>query len=181
MADISYAIALTFPDDIMEAFDRLREKYNKYVDYKIVPHITLVYPFSPMVDISTVEKKLEELSQRTRPFSIVFDSIQYFEKFVNVAYAAVMDKQRLVELITDIDNSLKGLIKIEEIFRELNQEDIIPHMTISDRIPDDVFTTIKEELADYKLYYKCDITDFTLFSAENDGNWQRARVFDLQG
>ena len=181
MVEDSYAVALTFPDDIAGAFSKLREKYNKYVDYKIEPHITLVYPFAPIIDIMNVYERLEGVSQRTKPFTLVFDGIKYFEGEVNVAYAAVANQQQVADLHADIYNSLEGLIKVEDIFERVVKENFVPHATISDDIPGDEFPDIKQALAGYEIDFQCEITEFVLFSAGNDGIWKRGRVFKLTG
>ena len=181
MAEDSYAVALTFPGDIAGVFSQLREKYNQYVDYKVEPHITLVYPFRPIADIMAVSGKLAEVSQRVKPFTLAFNSIKYFEGEVNVAYAAIANRQRVADLHTDINNALDGLIKVEDIFERFDGEDFIPHMTISDDIPDEAFSGIKQALAEYKMSHECEITEFVLFSAGNDGIWKREKVFKLNG
>jgi len=150
MTKISYAVALTFPGDIEEVFKKLREKYNKYISYKIIPHITLVYPFTPTLNITVLYEKLEEVARRTKKFIIVLEGIEYFEVKVNVAYIAVRNTRTVKNLHTEIYNSLKGLIKVEAIFEDYDHEEFVPHMTISDEIPYDVFPTIKRELKNYK-------------------------------
>ena len=180
-AEDSYAVAITFPGNIAGVFSQLREKYNQYVDYKIEPHITLVYPFIPIVDIVVVSEKLAEVSQMTKPFTLVFDGIRYFEGEVNAAYAAVANRLPLADLYTGINNALRGLIKVEDIFERFDREDFVPHMTISDQIPDEAFPVIKKELAEYGMSRECEITEFVLFSAGNDGIWQREKVFKLNG
>ena len=72
-----YAVVLTFPGDIAESLNKLREKHNKYTGYTIEPHLTLVYPFVPQGDITTVNEKLDAVAGRTKPFTLILNGIEY--------------------------------------------------------------------------------------------------------
>ena len=176
---IDYAVALTFPSEVTERLSRLREKYNQYVGYTIEPHLTLVYPFLPKDNISIIKEKLKAVAKRTKPFTLVLNGIKYFEEENNVAYAAVKNKQPVVDLHIDIMSSLKGLITEEYTDGMYDFERFTPHVTIGEQIPDEVFLTVKKVFSDYELHHEIEIVSFVLFSADENGIWKPTCVFEL--
>ena len=178
---IDYAIDLIFPGAIAKELNSLREKYNQYVGYTIEPHLTLAYPFLPEVDISLVKEKLNAVSKRTKPFTLILDGIAYFEGKNNVAYAAIENKQPVVALHIDIMRSLNGLIKEEYTDGQYNLERFTPHVTIGDQIPQEVFASVKKRFSDYRLYYEIEMLSFVLSSADEDGVWKPNCLFKLSG
>jgi len=151
------------------------------MNYIDIPHLTLVYPFVPEVDITIVNEKLEALAKRIKPFTLVLDGIEYFEGDNNVAYIAIEDKRPVIDLHTDIMHSLNGLIKEEYTDGQFNLERFTPHVTVGERIPDEVFLTVKKTFADYQLHYEIEIGSFPLVSSGEDGIWKTVRVFELSG
>jgi 2'-5' RNA ligase len=55
-----YSVALTFPGELETLLSNLREAYRPHMHYSFVPHITLVYPFSPADGIENVITRLEK-------------------------------------------------------------------------------------------------------------------------
>ena len=178
---IDYAIALIFPGAIAKELNVLREKYLHYVGYTIEPHLTLVYPLLLEVDISLVKEKLDAVSKRTKPFTLILNGIEYFEGKNNVAYAAIKDKQPVVALHIDIMRSLNGLIKEEYTAGQYNLERFTPHVTIGEQIPEDVFPAVKNRFSGYRLHYEIEMDSFVLFSAGEDGVWKPNCLFKLSG
>jgi 2'-5' RNA ligase len=173
-----YAVVLTFPGEVAEGLNRLREKYNRYVSYTIGPHLTLEYPFTPMVDVAIINTRLEAVAKRTKPFTLVLSEIKYFEGANNVAYVAVKDRRLVVDLHVDIFHSLEELVK-EEYDGRYALKHFTPHVTIGEHIPDEVFPAVKKEFSDYKLDYRSEVASFALFSGGMDGVWEPVRVFGL--
>ena len=178
---IDYAVALTFPSEVDELLSRLREIYNQYIGYTIKPHLTLVYPFVPQVDITIIKEKLKAVAKRTKPFTLVLNGIEYFEGANNVAYAANENKQPVIDLHIDIISPLKELIKEEYTNGQYNLERFTPHVTIGGQIPDEIFPTIKKKFSDYDIHHEIEIVSFVLFSSGEDAIWKPACVFELSG
>jgi len=176
----TYAVVLTFNGEIEEVFGRLREDYQQYINYTIVPHITLVYPFVPVFSLFRVIEQLERAAKQTKQFNITLNRIEFFENGNNVAYAAIQHRRAVKKLHTDIIKSLDGLIKEWHTDGRFNLEKFVPHVTIGERIPAAVFPDIKKRLSSYRLHYEDTITEFSLFSEEN-GDWEINRVFTLSG
>ena len=177
-----YAIVLTFPDEVAKVLSELREliKYQRYVSYNIEPHLTLKQPFIPEVDLTIINERLRAIAERTRPFTLVMNGIGYFGGANNVAYAAVENKQLVIELHTDIVHTLKGLVKQEDT-ETYELERFTPHVTIGESIPEDVFPTINKMLSGHKLHLECEISAFALYSGTWDGVWEPVCVFKLSG
>jgi 2'-5' RNA ligase len=174
---IDYAIALTFPIEVVDELDSLREEYNRYVSYLIEPHITLVYPFQPEVDIAIIKEKLEAVARRTKPFTLVLNGINYFEGGNNVAYVTIENMHPVRELHRSIVNSLSKSVKELPGY---NFSEYIPHITIGEKIPEVILPIIKKKLANYRIHYECRIDYFSLFSEDNRV-WSQKRVFKLSG
>jgi 2'-5' RNA ligase len=175
-----YTIALTFAPDIEKTLNKLCEKYLKYTDYQIVPHLTLIYPFMPVFSLYRVNEQLEKVAKRTKPFNITLNGINFFEDESNVIYAAIENKRPVKKLHIDLVRSLEGLIKEQYTDGKYNLERFVPHVTIGNKIPHDIFTLLKKRLSKYRLHFEDNITDFILF-AEIKGLWQPKRVFHLSG
>ena len=173
-----YAVVLTFSDEHVKELNKLREKYQRYVSYTIVPHLTLKYPFTLIADIAIVNDKLKAVAGKIKPFTLVLNGIEFFEGINNVAYAAIENKRPVIALHAEIVHSLKGLVKEEdEEIYELDR--FTPHVTMGESIPEDVFPAIKKMLADYDLHLECQISAFSLYAGTWDGVWKLESVFEL--
>jgi 2'-5' RNA ligase len=177
---ITYAVVLTFNEKVEKIFSRLRARYPECLNYTLVPHLTLAYPFVPVFSLFRVLEQLDAVAKRTKQFKITLNGIEFFENGNKVAYAAVEKKRAVKRLHADIIGSLDGLIKEWYTDGKFNLEKFVPHVTIGDRIPAAVFPDIKKWLSKYKLHYEDNITEFSLYAGEN-GDWQISRVFQLAG
>jgi 2'-5' RNA ligase len=174
----SYAIVLTFSNEIENIFNKLRANFQQYIDYTIVPHITLVYPFAPVFSLYQVNEQLDKVAKRTKQFNIMLNGIKFFENGNKVVYAALQNRRAVKKLHTDIIKSLDGLIKELRTDGKFNLEYFTPHVTIGEKIPAAKFPGIKKRFSRYKLHYEDKITCFGLF-VEEKGDWERMRVFEL--
>jgi 2'-5' RNA ligase len=176
----TYAVTLTFSEETAEKINGLRTEYQELTDYVIDPHITLVYPFMPVFSLFRVNEQLDKVARRTKQFSITLNGIEFFENGNNVVYAALENRRPVKKLHTDIIKSLEGLIKEWRTDGKFNLEKFVPHVTIGEHIPDNIFPEIKKQYSKYWIHYEEKITRFILFS-EKDGIWERKRVFKLVG
>ncbi len=175
-----YAVVLTFSGEVAGRLNQLRDKYNRYVSYTIEPHLTLKPPFTPEVALTVIREKLQAVAGRTEPFTLVLNGVKYFEAVNNVAYVAIETKHPVIDLHADVVHALKGLVKqAEEDPYEL--ERFTPHVTIAESIPQDVFPTVRKDLADYKIHLECEISAFSLYSGTWDGVWRPVSAFELSG
>lgn len=174
----SYAIVLTFSEEIENVLNKMRQEFQQYIDYIIVPHVTLVYPFAPVFSLFQINEQLEKVAKRTKQFSITLNGIKYFEKENKVVFAAIQNRCPVKKLHIDIIKSLDGFIKELDTDGKFNLDNYMPHVTIGSHIPDSVFKSVKKRFFRYKLHYVDKITCFSLFG-EDKGDWERMRVFNL--
>lgn len=174
----TYAVALELSDKIADKLSKLRTDYQQVMEYMINPHITLVYPFSPVFSLFQINEQLEKVAKRYEPFNINLNGIGFFENGNNVIYAALENIRPVKKLHADIYTSLEGLIKEWQTDVDYNLEKFVPHVTIGANIPDSIFPEIKKKYSRYWFNYKDTITHFSLFS-EKRGTWERKRVYKL--
>jgi len=176
----TYAVALTFSEEVEKRLTTLGEDYLQYKKYTIIPHLTLLYPFAPVFSLFRVKEQLERVAKRTVEFNIILNGIEYFEGEHNVAYAAIENKRAVKKLHADIIESLDGLIKEWYTDGKYNLENFIPHVTIINNIPSRILPDVKKRFSRRKLRYENKIAGFSLF-AELSGDWQISRVFNFSG
>ena len=146
----------------------------------ITPHITLVYPFSPVFSLFQINEQLFKIAARHVPFSINLNGIGFFENGNNVVYAALENIKPVKKLHMDMVKSLESFIQYWNIEADYNLEKYVPHVTIGAKIPDNVWPEIKKKYSRYKFHFEETVTQFTLFS-EKKGTWERKRVYKLEG
>ena len=81
-----------------------------------------------------------------------------------------------MDLHYTLNQSVQGLIKADEQFNFAN---FVPHATIGEQIPDDVFPNVKASLSKLDIHFECRITSFTLFAEGEGGVWRPDEVFSL--
>ena len=176
----TYAIALVLSEKTAEKLNELRTDYQQENDYIINPHLTLVYPFSPVFSLFQVNEQLDKIARRHNQFNIVLSGIGFFENGNNVVYAALENIKTVKKLHTDIFKSLADYIQYWNIEADYNLEKYVPHVTIGAKIPDIIFPEIKKKYSRYRFHFEETVTQFSLF-AEKKGIWERKRVYKLAG
>jgi 2'-5' RNA ligase len=177
---ITYAIALILSNKTAEKLNKLRTDYQEANNYSVNPHITLVYPFSPVFSLFQVNEQLDKVARRHKQFNVILNHIAFFENGNNVVYAALHNTRTVKSLHIDIFRSLEGLIQEWNIEADYNMERYVPHVTIGAKIPDSIFPVVKKQYSTYRIYSEDVINRFVLFSDDN-GNWERKRVYELAG
>ena len=175
-----YAVDLLLPEKIENELDRLRGEYSRYIKHKIFPHITLKNTFKTKVDQKTIIDMLTAVARGTSPFKLVLNEIRYFEVETNVAFIGIANDKPLIDLRADISRRLEGLTEVVEQYREIDlPENYIPHLTIWEGIPNEIFPDYKKRLTDCKIDYEIEIASFTLFRKDMDEIWKLAHTFEL--
>lgn len=177
---IIYAVIITLSGKAHKEITTLREQYDKYVNYTIVPHITLLYPVALKNGLTAVYAKLAEAAHQTKPFVIELNGVQYFEGRNNVAYVAVEKRQPVVDLYHNINHALNRTL----VEKTSTYEHFTPHITVAELIPADMLPDIKMKLSKLVLRYRVRIDSFSLFSARQNKTWEtwkQEQVFKLLG
>jgi 2'-5' RNA ligase len=145
----TYALIVIPPPEIISFVDGYRKRFAKYTDYIIPPHFTIYPPFYN--DFSSEPDLIEKLIttfSKIMPAQIALSSINYFEGVNNVAFfePSPDSSSYLIKLLTEATNGLKG--KVKNVYEDYNfsPEKYKPHMTIAEKIPEDKFRSIKNEL-----------------------------------
>ena len=71
------AVVIIPPQDKWDSIQEIRKLYDRQIN-RWMPHITLLYPFRPEYEYSTLEKKFSEKCKTIRPFEIQLNQFKYF-------------------------------------------------------------------------------------------------------
>ncbi|MFW9999116.1 MAG: 2'-5' RNA ligase family protein [Candidatus Hodarchaeota archaeon] len=71
------AVVIVPPKEIWGPIQEIRENYDRNIN-RWMPHITLLYPFRPEDDYSTLEKEFSEKCNSIKPFEIYLKQFNYF-------------------------------------------------------------------------------------------------------
>jgi len=172
-----YAIALTMKGNAKKELTELRSRFGTNLNYRIEPHVTIIFRFTPKTDIGIIRSKLSGIAAQTKTFTMILNGIRYWEGKNNVAYVAVQNQLPVYNLYATIIHALEGLIAGDATF---NLQNFIAHLTISEHVPGESLAVLKKELAAFKPEYRVNINSFALFAAETNEEpeiWEPVRMF----
>ncbi len=172
------AVALLFPPDIANSIEKVRGEFGSARVRSVVPHITLVYPFTPTSPTTTIITRLNDVGQRIAPFVVSLDRVSYFESPTIVAYLSVIDNGETMRLHRALADSLRGLCQSELLHFE--NQNFVPHVSINDEISAEQLAQLKLRLDSLRLDLKPLIDHFCLFQNDGDG-WRIAEIIRLSG
>jgi 2'-5' RNA ligase len=144
-----YVVIVVPSQEIIDMVDRYRKKYARHTSYVIVPHFTVYPPFSILSSneneiINVLKNGLAGIGSQV----VKFEKIGYFEGKNNVAFFEPNAESinYLKSLLVKTTKSLEGRVK--NVYDDYNftPEKFKPHMTIAERMPEDSFVAVKEEL-----------------------------------
>lgn len=178
-----YAAVLTIPGKAGKEISALRERYARFMDYSIEPHLTLAYPFTTSVDLPLVRQQLDNAARGASPFNLKLSGVRYLEGPNNVAYVAIRDGRRIFALNRKIAGALKNLVASNEPLL-YDPKTFIPHVTIAEYIPQEMLAAVKDGLSVVHIDYTFRVGSFSLFFAkegEKPQIWRRASVHSFRG
>lgn len=182
-----YAVVLAIPGKVGKEIGALRKRYAGFMDYSIVPHITLAPLFTTPSESSLIYQKLDKAAQKITPFNVRLNRVRYFEVPNNVAYVAIADTRPIFALNRAIARALKGLVTasvlkgltIAEQPLLFDVKTFVPHATIAEHIPEERLVSVKSDLAAVEIDHIIRVRSFSLFLAKEDEKpqvWRRASV-----
>lgn len=179
----SYVLVLLPPKDVAKTVNKYRKKYAKYTKYIIPPHITIFPPFF-LKDISEKElvARLRESFLNEKSKRISLNSIGYFEGINNVLYFKpdTISSKYIVRLLITAVKSLGSLMKSAYEDYNFTPEKFVPHMTIAERVPDTIFSVVKEELSNYKNVISFTVSSIYVYKdVDGSGNWNQLQEIVL--
>jgi len=175
---IQVAAALLFPEDVSKAIDELRLRFGTPVVRAVVPHITLIYPFTPKTSIDVMHEGLEPVGQRHAPFTVLLNGFRYFEGENTVAYLAVEDAGPILTLHRSVADALSDIA--EGRLAHFENEHFVPHVTIHDGVPKERLPSLKAELNAVDFRREARMDSFALFANDGTG-WCIVGMVHLTG
>jgi 2'-5' RNA ligase len=156
--------------------DSYRIKYARYTSYVIVPHITLVPPFliekeSPIEIVHSLQKGYKGLP----PIKVILENVNFFEGKNNVAFVQpdAGSSESIRNILRKTTSILGNRIKNAYNGYYFTPEKFIPHLTIAESIPENIFSEIKSELAGLVFNYPFLVSSVFLFGQTGTSNiWQ---------
>jgi len=170
-------IGLIFPEDVTEKIDGLRKRFGTERVRAVPPHITLKQPFSSKAETGVIVEILQSVAATTRPFTVVLKDFDYFEGEQNMAFVAVQNPEKVRELHTKIVQVLYGLGEGGE---EHQLDRFVPHITITDLMLREQFSSLKSDLAACGFHMEAALDSFVLFANDGTG-WKHVHTFWLEG
>jgi 2'-5' RNA ligase len=152
-----YAIIIC-PELDNSKFDQFRAKYDPLHPW-VKPHITLVYPFDFNGDLAELEKHIEEVISKWRPFEVELKGIEKaWDHFILLK--TTEGRGKIIKLHEDLyTGMLNEFLSKEYIYN--------PHLTIglgTEENADEIFA----EAENLNLSYKTKVTEVVLSSIDGD-------------
>lgn len=163
--DNAYLLAVVPPKKIADFADKYRKKYAKYTGYHTPPHITIYPPFHLTdIDEAQLKKFLEKNLLDTAPFQVCIDSFDYFIGKNNVVYFKPDNRSESVlkSVLVKIFPTLKSHTKAIYNYFIVEPDSYRPHMTIAERIPEEVLPKLKQELNGEKVNFTFEVNSVQL-------------------
>lgn len=170
------AVALLFPSDVTRAIDEARKRFGSTRARSVVPHITLVYPFVPVVSVGTIAERLIDVAKRTAPFVIALNRFGYFEEPVRLIYLGVSNETEIARLHRAVSDAL--CVMSQSKIAHFDDRDFVPHISINDDVTGDQLPGIIKQLDLLHLDLRAKIDRFCLFQDEGDG-WKTSQTIDF--
>ncbi len=122
----STAVVIIPPEEIWSTIQDVRKMYDSYI-HRVMPHITLLYPFKPQSDFSKLESLFSTICKKIELFDICLHKFKYFHHGKQ-EYTIYLDPEPQ-NLITHLQ------YKILEIVPDCNdvalyKSGFIPHLSV---------------------------------------------------
>jgi 2'-5' RNA ligase len=159
-------------------FDDLEVRIGKYLRILTDPHITVVNPFYPKVPISEIERRLQEVAQKTNKFTLKYKGISRFEDSESVLYyIAVENELPVTELHYSLYDSISGLID-DQYEGKYNLANFTPHVSIGG-IPKKLQPIVEQALTEFTPKCEAELDYYSLCAENEDRTWTTLRNFSL--
>lgn len=172
-----YVLVVLPPKDVADFVDTFRQKFAKYTQYKIPPHITIYPPFHHLFETEgLLRAHLAQTFVATKPQRISLRGVGSFEGKNNVVFLepSRQAKGYLLDLVQKTDASLSG--KVEKAFKnyDFSPVNFNPHMTIAEHIPDEELSKIKTDLEQEDIRVAFLVNSLHLFKkTDNNPTWRQ--------
>lgn len=146
---------------------RLKHTYDAPLG--IPAHVTLLYPFVPTDELSAeVEERLARLLGAVEPFDVTFTRTA---RFPNVLYLEPDPSEPFTALTGAIAAEWPEHRPYEGV-----HEVVIPHLTVAERVSEELFERIREDV-EAGLPLATHVDEAQLYAEDEDGRWhERSRL-----
>lgn len=184
-----YGIALLVSDKMGKELDRLRKGFSEHMYFITIPHITLIHPFIPKVSLKLMIDRLNQIAERTKPFTLFLSGIEYSEHIKNKAqmkaYITIINKQPVMDLYHAINTFIIGPLK--DARGNLILDSYTPELIIGQNIPEEIIPGVRQKLYKESAKYEIEITTLGLFvrnpefTTNKGAEWTIVEEFALTG
>jgi len=180
----NYALVVLPSKDVSDIVDKYRQKYARFTSYVIPPHITLVPPFFIKSGIeSKIISILNDEYEKVQPFHVLINKVDYFEGTNNVAYFKpdVKSSIKIKDLVIKAADVLDNRISLYYDDYNFQPENIVPHMTIAEKLPQEKFSEIKLALNNVIIDFSFQVSSVYLFRQLSGANeWEESSEIRLK-
>jgi 2'-5' RNA ligase len=174
-----YALALILPREVENLLDQLRGNHGSQMAYIKLPHVTLGY-FETGVDLSTVQRTIQETTDKIESFRITLGGIEYFHSDFYTAFVSIENQEPILNLRQKISKHLQEKVNVI-----IGGYDALgayrPHITVGTNISDESFPAIKEMLSQQNVQLETTVETLVLGSVGEDGKMGISAAFQLSG
>jgi 2'-5' RNA ligase len=163
------AIILPVPDAEPIVAD-VRARHDPAARLGVPAHITLLYPFTPPLQVAESTGTLERLFAGVRAFSFALSDVR---RFPTTVYLHPEPVAAFIELIAAVARRWPEFPPYRGAFPT-----VIPHLTIADREETDILDRVQRAVAT-RLPIRCRATEVWLMCSDEIGKWSRRNVFPL--
>jgi 2'-5' RNA ligase len=134
--------AIIVPVQVPVAVNRLRDRMDPSAAQGVPAHVTLIYPFMP-VDMlkDDVRRQVEQIIASEAAFPFTLASIGRWPNVVYLAPEPIAPFRRLTQALADAYPDYPPYSGVHE--------DVVPHLTIAQDVPDDYFAAAEHALPGY--------------------------------
>ena len=170
------------PEEIISFVDSYRRRFAKYTSYIIPPHFTIYPPFYCELSEDKLIKQLSGAFSKVKSEKISMKTVSFFEGKNNVAFFSPTQESSkfIVHLLSMATNCL--LNKVKNVYDDYNftPEKFNPHMTIAEKVPPEIFPSVKDELNKINFNYSFDVDAVYLYKqSSNSTVWSKMAKIKL--
>lgn len=148
----------------------LRWQYDRAARLGVPAHVTLLYPFCPVQAVADEIDALRNVCTSIQAFPFSFTEVR---RFPATAYLHTDKSERFAQITRTLAKTWPDYRPYGGAFA-----DIIPHLTIADRVGEETLNAVDNSLRPY-LPIKCMAREIWLLTSDDAGMWSRSALFPL--
>lgn len=172
------ALALEVPPEVAGQIQPLRERYGH--GPLLPPHLTLLYPFVPLVAESRVVTALGQALAEAGPIPVRLGEVRTLEPSRTI-YLEVLDGGTLARLYQALIEPLSGLIASDRPeYARFAAQGYLPHLTLADEVSTATYRRALGELRGRRFDLSFTLARAILYRL-NGHDWHPVTSFPLGG